>query len=241
MAPKKGRAAEGQGQEDSSNPTHVTGTCSDSVVCVVYRVSCMACAVCAARACATLRHGKRSHARQVSSTYGPDFWSLVGEHKCSDIEFEVAGDIVPAHSVVLIAHSPRFMKVRTVARSAPTPPPLSSKKPRATMRRMRTCDVVSYSPSPRVQSFIREGRRRKAVLGVDEETFRAVLDWIYAGIFPKPESTGTHSTLDTRHAHHRMHTLAYGTRATHELTGRASIRYEGVHQVVQRGRQAGRG
>lgn len=84
----------------------------------------------------------------VSSTYGPDFWSLVGEHKCSDIEFEVAGDIVPAHSVVLIAHSPRFMK-----------------------------------------SFVREGRRRKAVLGVDEETFRAVLDWIYAGIFPKPEST----------------------------------------------------
>ncbi len=37
------------------------------------------------------------------------------EHKCSDIEFEVAGDIVPAHSVVLTAHSPRFMKVRTVA------------------------------------------------------------------------------------------------------------------------------
>jgi hypothetical protein len=65
-----------------------------------------------------------------------------------------------------------------------------------------------------VQSFIREGRRRKAVLGVDEETFRAVLDWIYAGIFPKPESTGTQTTNDTRRTHYRTHTLANGTRAT---------------------------
>jgi hypothetical protein len=80
-----------------------------------------------------------SHARtQVSSTYGPDFWSLVCEHKCSDIEFEVAGDIVPAHSVVLTAHSPRFMKVRTVARSAPTRPPPLKQEATHNYQRMRS-------------------------------------------------------------------------------------------------------
>ncbi len=81
--------------------------------------------------------------------------------------------------------------------------------------------MVSY---PRVQSFIREGRRRKAVLGVDEETFRAVLDWIYAGIFPKPESTGTQTTHDAR-THWRMARARHASsRSTHRLDMRAYIR-----------------
>jgi len=86
---------------------------------------------------------------------------------------------------------------------------------------------VSYS---RVQSFIREGRRRKAVLGVDEETFRAVLDWIYAGIFPKPESTGTQTTHDARtrttaRTHWRMARARHASsRSTRRSDMRAYIR-----------------
>ncbi len=62
------------------------------------------------------------------------------------------------------------------------------------------------------------------MLGVDEETFRAVLDWIYAGIFPKPESTGTQTTHDAR-THWRMARARHASsRSTHRLDMRAYIR-----------------
>jgi hypothetical protein len=61
----------------------------------------------------------KSHTPQISSSYASDFWSLVGERRCADIEFDVAGDIVLGHSVILTAHSPRFMKVAAVSLSLP--------------------------------------------------------------------------------------------------------------------------
>jgi hypothetical protein len=76
-----------------------------------------------------------------------------------------------------------------------------------------------------MQGVISEGYRRKVVIGVDEETFRLVLDWIYASVFPKPELTGTflisRAIVEYSRAYHLSHCMC---------------RDENVYQVVQRGR-----